>query len=364
LLSQVLVAFTVELDNEFERRMGLAGYAGARLSIVVWTNLMRFIGQDGILVRDLGHDAQVKFQLGCLERWGFVVMQAGRRPGWGSGRGIRADWVVRLTPKAVKAGEIWRPLFGEIEQRWERRFGRDEIAGLRRNLAGIADRLPYELPDGLPHAGIDPVVRYPSRSSAAGGESLPLATLLSRALLAFQIEFDSVSPVPLVLCANTIRVLSAEPIQMAEMIRLTGGSPETSDIGWQVKPFVLVSPDPTGRRGQVVSLSPRGLAVQAAYFQLIRTIEKRWEERFGKEAIQLLRESLDGLFDRLAEGMVAPAGTARAGDQTPALGRRDVGPAAKQRMRDLMAQTEAFVSDPAGSLPHFPAWDMNRGFGP
>ena len=37
LLSQVLVAFTVEFDNEFERQMAEAGYPGARLSLVVWS---------------------------------------------------------------------------------------------------------------------------------------------------------------------------------------------------------------------------------------------------------------------------------------------------------------------------------------
>jgi hypothetical protein len=46
------------------------------------------------------------------------------------------------------------------------------------------------------------------------------------------------------------------------------------------------------------------------------------------------------------------------------LGRRDVGAAALQRMRDLVAQTEMFIRDPVGTLPHYPAWDMNRGFGP
>lgn len=53
LLSQVLVAFTVEFDNEFERRMGEAGYPGARLSLVVWANLMRFVAERGLSVRDL-----------------------------------------------------------------------------------------------------------------------------------------------------------------------------------------------------------------------------------------------------------------------------------------------------------------------
>jgi hypothetical protein len=65
LLSQVLVAFTVEFDNEFERRMSEAGYPGARLSRVVWTDLMGFIADGPIAVRDLS-----KLQLGCLERWG------------------------------------------------------------------------------------------------------------------------------------------------------------------------------------------------------------------------------------------------------------------------------------------------------
>jgi mono/diheme cytochrome c family protein len=32
-------------------------------------------------------------------------------------------------------------------------------------------------------------------------------------------------------------------------------------------------------------------------------------------------------------------------------------------MRDLVAQTKAFVRDPAGTLPHYPLRDMNRGFG-
>jgi hypothetical protein len=35
LLSQILVAFTVELDNEFERRMSGAGYEGAKVSLSV-----------------------------------------------------------------------------------------------------------------------------------------------------------------------------------------------------------------------------------------------------------------------------------------------------------------------------------------
>ena len=392
MLSQVLVAFTVEFDNEFERRMGEAGFPGAHLSLVVWANLMRFVADRAVPVRDLAaqalaSDNQMKFELGCLERWGFVAMapdpaddrpvptgmqqRAGheRREGWGSGRGIRADWRVRLTSKGLTASKIWPPLFGAIEQRWEERFGEAEISRLQQALQDVAGQLEVELPHGLP-GGYGDTEEYPRRVTR-GESHLSLPTLLSQLLLAFRLEFDRESEAPLALCANTLRVLDEKPIRLMEIPRLTGGSPETTDIGLQNKPYVVVKRDPTANRGKVVGLSPRGLRAQQTYHRLIRDIEKRWEARFGKEEVGRLRESLHGLFDPrskdgplLSEGMVPPPGTVRAGDQAPALGRRHVGAAARQRMRDLVAQTAAFVRDPAGTLPHFPLWDMNRGFGP
>ena len=153
LLSQALVAFTIELDNEFERRMGDAGYPGARLSLVMYSNLMRFLAESGVAVRDLALQAfapqeRIKFELGCLERWGFIALsqvptdgrpiplrahrRTGRvlRDGWGSGRGIRADWIVGLTAKGLRATEIWHPLCGEIEQ---------TLAGKVQPVARLAD---------------------------------------------------------------------------------------------------------------------------------------------------------------------------------------------------------------------------------
>jgi hypothetical protein len=261
-------------------------------------------------------------------------------------------------------------LFAEIEGRWERRFGRKEIHRLRQALGGVAEKLDIELPHGLP-GGLEEGADFPRRVKRAGN-SLPLPALLSQLLLAFRLEFDRESPAPLALCANTLRVLGEVPIRAADIPFLTGGSPETSGVGWQIKPYVVVTSDPTARRGKVVRLSERGLMAQGAYYRLNGDIEKRWEERFGKDRIDTLRESLQGLFDRqgiggaplLSEGLVPPTGTVRAGDQAPALGRRDVGVAARQRTRDLVAQTQAFVRDPAGALPYYPAWDMNRGFGP
>lgn len=391
-LSQVLVAFTIEFDNEFERRMSEAGYSGARLSLVVWTNLLRFVAEGALSVRNLAASSlapekQIKFELGCLERWGFIVLKpdaadhrpvltslhrlSGRelRDGWGSGRGIRSDWLVQLTAKGLNASKIWPPLFDVIERRWEERFGKDEIRRLRSVLQDVAGQLEVELPLGLPRSW-EGSQEFPPRVTPRD-RPLALPALLSQLLLTFRLEFDRESPAPLEICANTLRVLSGKPVRLAEIPRLTGGSPETTDIGWQLNPYVVVTADPTAKRGKVVCLTPRGLMAQQNYHRLTAQIENRWESRFRKEQIGRLREQLQMLFERrsgdrplLSEGLMPPPGTARAGNQAPALGRRDVGAAARQRLRDLVAQTEAFVSDPAAALPHYPLWDMNRGFGP
>lgn len=392
LLSQTLVAFTVEFDNEFEHRMRHAGYTGANLSLVVWSNLMRFLTSGDLSVRELAARAlvtedDIKGELGCLERWRFLDLRpdpaddrpiakrthrSGRmlRDGWGSGRGIRSQWLVRLTEKGGKAVEIWPSLLSEIEQRWEARFGKRQLESLRQALRGALQQVDLDLPQALP-------VRWNADNSHPklstlrnGGDFLPV--LLAQLLLAFTIEFDRESRVPLGLCANTLRVLGQTPVPLSEIPRLTGTSPENSDIGWQAKPFVAIEPDPAARRGKVARLTPLGLKVQQKYHRLVREIEARWEARFGGENIRGIRDCLESLFAArsvegrplLGEGMVPAEGTVRAGEQAPALGRRDVGSAARQRMRDLVAQTEMFARDPANALPHYPMWDMNRGFGP
>jgi hypothetical protein len=51
LLSQILVAYTVELDGEFERRMLQTPSRGARLSLVIWLNMLRFLAAGPVTLR-------------------------------------------------------------------------------------------------------------------------------------------------------------------------------------------------------------------------------------------------------------------------------------------------------------------------
>jgi hypothetical protein len=211
----------------------------------------------------------------------------------------------------------------------------------------------------------------PCIPSSPNTSHLSLPALQSRTLLIFALEFEPQSAAPLALCANGLRVLGEKPIREKDIPLLTGGSAEVTGIGWQLKPYIVVEPDLNAKRGKIVRLNARGLQAHGDYQHLLHKIEKSWELRFGREKIHALRSSLLSLFDqgnghhpRISEGLVSPPGVVRSGEMAPALGRRHVGAAARQRMRDLVAQTESFISDPAGTLPHYPIWDMNRGFEP
>jgi hypothetical protein len=390
LLSQVLVAYTVELDNYFELGMSRAGFPGARLSLVVWTNLLRFIPENGISIRDLqttllGSEDRLRFQLGCLERWGFVYFRQDKngaaepqtrsevkRDGWGSGRGIKQTWVVRLARRGRLAESIWPKVWLEVEERWKRRFGAS-FAKIYDALQEIEQHRELELPLGLP-SGVNVPWRwvYPPRKSQKKEADIPLSALLSRVLLMFTIEFNQRSSVPIMICANTIRVLNENTgVRLGDMPRLTGCSPEASDVGWALKRFVVVEGDPSGKRGKVAKLSPPGLKAQKAYYHLTSGIEKEWEGKFGTAKVRRLRSALETILalqkdgeSVLGQGMVPPEAVIRDGSVAPALGRREPGVAAKRRGRDTVEQTKLFVTVPGDSLPHYPMWDMNRGFGP
>jgi hypothetical protein len=239
LLSQVLVAYTIELDNEFERRLLQAG-AGARVtSLVMWSNFMRFVG-DGITVGDLPSVAGVSkarmlSTLGGMERWRYVFVgtEAAERPptdkrdGWGSSRGLRADWIVRPTPAGRKAREIWLALFADIEKRWEERFGTEAIDELRGSLTAIVTRLDIELPEYLPIVGSANGMAAdlsPRRRSAAVEPRQQISSLLSQALLAYTIDFESESELSLPLTANFVRVLDETDVPVRELPDLAGPS--------------------------------------------------------------------------------------------------------------------------------------------
>src|SRR4029453_15481768 len=125
-LSQALIAFTIEFDNEFAHRIehhtgNKAGGGVWLTSMVMWSNFMRLIPAGGVALRAVAGNGRIT-NLGGLQRWGTI-------------RVGRADQTVLLEPGGRRAQEGWAPLADEVEQRWRKRFGDAAIDELRQALS-------------------------------------------------------------------------------------------------------------------------------------------------------------------------------------------------------------------------------------
>lgn len=307
LLSQVLVAFTIEFDNEFERRSPhrttRASAGGSRggpwlVSMVMWSNLMRLVSDAGVRVGELQDEGG---NLPGMERWGYVVVEPDTTPA-GQPRPPRRDWIVRPTAKGRLAQAVWEPLAGVIEERWRDRFGTDEVCRLRQSLQLVVGQLDPGLPDYLPVVGYGLWAKVPDRRGrgvtardGGGASGVTLPALLSKVLLAFTIDFERKSPVSLAISANVVRLLDPPGARVRDLPRLAGVSKEAISmaVGFLERGgYVVVEPDPTGGRARSVQLTLKGRKAQAAYRQVLGEIEERWQARFGAHALGTLRQSL------------------------------------------------------------------------
>ena len=280
LLSHLLVAFTIEFDNEAEHRT-----APRLVSLAMWSNCMQFVDEKGVTVRDLEQAARTRTNLNGMVRWGYVTLEPG------AAKAPRSKWLIRPTPSGRSAQETWRPLFATVEDRWRQRFGEAEVTVLRNSLEAIIDQLGIDLPDCLPILGYGlyskleiPQHRQPGNSSA-----LPLPSLLSKVLLAFAIDFESESEVSLAICANVLRLIDPQAVPVRDLPHLAGVSKE----GIAMALSFLQKRELAGGKGKVVGLTPIGEQVREKYFQLVRSIEDRWRTRFGADSVHRLRTSLE-----------------------------------------------------------------------
>jgi DNA-binding MarR family transcriptional regulator len=315
LLSQVLVAFTIELDNEFERltpHRTTRAAAGSRggpwlVSQVMWSNLMQFVTEEGVSVGELQRLARTAMLLlRGMERWGYITVEPG--PSDRRSNAPRPEWVVRATRKGLRAQQVWRPLLGVIEERWRERFGTPEISRLRESLSVLVSQFDVELPEYLPVLGYGLLAEvYNSEKRAQGmapapGDGvesrLPLTALLSQALLAFTIEYERESQVSLAIGANVLRLLDDRGVPIRDLPRLSGVSKEaiaTALSFLEKRRFIVLEPTPNASRGKVARLTEKGQEAQDTYRRLVGDLEEGWRGRFGKEAIHYLRESLQQL---------------------------------------------------------------------
>jgi hypothetical protein len=347
-LSRLLVAFTIELDNEFERRMAAAlPKPPFRISLVMWSNFLRFVG-DGVAVGDLPSatgqpKARVHSTLGGMERWRYVYVApppasrppVTKRDGYGSARALKAEWVVRPTAAGIAAREIWPQLLQEIEERWRSRFGAREVSELRDACQALVDE---PLPEYLPIVtGTNGMVSEIAEPRLGSSEPVPLSASLAQVLLSYTLAFEREAPLSLPLTETVVRVVSTEGSDVRELPTLSAVSPEAVSMAltYLVKRGLM-----DGKK--VVRLTKAGAEAAEASRATHGRVERAWTERYGRAALDRLRsaaravlEQRDGKRCRLALGLEP----------------HETGWRASGRYR---AQTDAMLADPLTGLPRHP----------
>jgi hypothetical protein len=339
LLSQVLVAYTIEFDNLAELELphhttnGTAhdeqDDAGSHVpwlvSFVCWANVLRYVGPDGLSVVALRERARThELLLEGLRRWGYLRLIA--PDGRTLTKPFPAATVVRTTRHGRRAQEIWSALPASIDERWRARFGDDPVERLHRALAALFTQLPIDPPAFLPV--VHPTQNGRSGTMAPGPPShqpdagtADLVTLLAGVLLSFAIDFEAESKLSLPISANTLRVLDRSPRRLSDLPRLTGVSKEGNAMctGFLVRrACAVLEPDPTAARGKVVRLTPKGMAARTKYERLLAATEETWRTDAGPRRLDALRDALeplvgDGTLDSspLSAGLAPESGNWR-----------------------------------------------------
>ena len=324
LLSWAWIAFAMEADNAVDATDPRHVGARFRISLAMWANALRVIGDDGTTLDELRYAARAGANIGGLERWGWISVgdvAAGRREGYGTSRGLRGDTVLRLTRAGAFACELWPRVIADVEERWETRFGRDVLAALRRALSPLGHGMPSAPPEVAPSDGFRTHV---ITAEADDMRERPLGVLLGQALTQLTLEHELGAVVSLPVAANALRVIDAKTVAIRDLPASSGVSKEAVAM--------LVSF--LQRRGlaevgaqRTITLTTGGLAALDGYVQ-------RAEQTSNPE----LRSCISAIVSRrdsLARGLVPPE---RSWRWNP----------------PYAAQTRRFIADPTAALPWHP----------
>ena len=297
LLSQVLIALTIETDNEFEHRIPHfttdhgwhgGGYGPWLTSYALYANFLRLIPDEGIVMQDLaaaaGYPPPVHPAYHGMRRWGYVTYEpdiAGSTP-----KAKDAAALVQFAGNGNlrKARDTWAEVVADMEARWKARG----LDALQATLIPIVDGIDRALPEYLPTVGFDR--RQPQLDSPVSRPAieLNLLGLLSQILLAMTYDFEARSDLALATVSGLLQPLTDEPVPTRNLYEFTGiATKEWSSAMNQLAKTGLAE---VGGKPKTIALTPAGIVAKAEAATTLEAVEAQWAKRYGPSFESLRRQ--------------------------------------------------------------------------
>lgn len=387
MMSRLLVAYTMEFDNEVERRLPhrtsrgpAAGREGVPwlISQPMWANFLDLL-DDPAPLSSLPAEL---VNVGGLQRWGYITVGPG------------PDGVVTLTPNGVAAQRIFREVSSSTDARWTDRFGigvatasapadpalprhlpmstvsRPAVSTLPRFIspisrsgAGVPMRARTAIPtspdaatrnaSGAAVSGVsevatrnvrDPAVAIASPVGAgsdsplaAGGQDAPLSTLLAQELMRFTAALGARSRIPMGLGSNVLRVLASGACRTRDLPVLAGISREAADGSLKA----LLRAEAVTLSDGSATLTEHGQSTWQAYHEALTEVDGQWRD--ARPAWGTALEATLGQHDKLVEAVTPHPEGWRAHPPYARL-------------------TRTMLENPAANLPAYPMVSHRGGF--
>jgi hypothetical protein len=323
LLSWTWIALTIEVDNAFEVATSDRIGRHVRISLPMWTNGLRLIGEDGVTVEELRSRAGAACNIGGLERWGWITVGDGdeqRRDGYGSHRDVKGNTILRPTRAGAYARRLWPHVMDDVATRWRSRFGSDTIEELHAALPAVVRSLRWSPPGVHPADGLRTHVIEGNIVDVVG----PFVARIGQALSTFTLEHEDNAKVSLPLAANVVRAAGADTVRLRDLPAMTGLSREA----------IAMAAIYLGRHGLATSSPGRAMLLTRAG----RSALTEYQRQAAVPKDERLQSALEAILDQrdtLSAGLASPPGCWRS--ETP-----------------YLAQTKRLMADPIGGMPWHP----------
>ena len=296
LLSHVLLAF----EQDY-------GSTDTELPMLpVLANILRVLGEGSVDIKAVPELARistraVRTATQNLEREGWLSMTPVKR-------GLKQVSLTSIGEKRLNEGLA---RLKKTETGWRRRFGKDEVLALRASTTALVRQIDIELPhfpsgygqgdtsihgsafvsghEGPPripdHGAEWPIVIREDRDAVT---ELPLSTLLSQALCAFTIDYDSNAESVLAGLHTVLTYLQYSdddgiPLRRAKTLGQVNGS---GRAGFERHKLVTVE-------SKIAYLTNHGKRVRDRFPDRVVQIEQDWMAAYGKKTVDDLRSALE-----------------------------------------------------------------------